>query len=196
MANEWDEFRSEFFEEAAEHLHTMESALLELETASDRTDVLNRLFRAAHSIKGVSATLEMTRLAAYSHSLEDLLGRLRDGAVPFRPAHVDLLLRATDVLQALVVAERDGMGPPTELERVTEDLRLACENVEDKRCETRMAEAPEKPEQCSKPQSSVERGCGAPEALRFAPTRKDAEWLLVLAERLVAAHESLERAAV
>jgi chemotaxis protein histidine kinase CheA len=72
-------FHDTFFEEAFEHLATMETGLLELETRGAEAELLNTIFRAAHSIKGGSGSFGFTEIARLTHALENVLDRLRGG---------------------------------------------------------------------------------------------------------------------
>lgn len=118
-------FREVFFEEAAERVAELESGLLQLEASPDCQELLHTVFRAAHSIKGGSATFGLERVARFTHSLENLLGRLREGRMPVTRTLVDLLLRATDVLRSLLAAERDGTPVPERLEAISAELKQA-----------------------------------------------------------------------
>jgi two-component system, chemotaxis family, sensor kinase CheA len=99
-------FHETFFEEAFEHLATMEAGLLELETRGADPELLNTIFRAAHSIKGGSGSFGFTEIARLTHVLENVLDRLRGGRLAAEPALTALLLQATDLLKALVEATR------------------------------------------------------------------------------------------
>ena len=99
-------FHETFFEEAFEHLATMESGLLELETRGPDPELLNNIFRAAHSIKGGSGSFGFTEIARLTHVLENVLDRLRGGRLAVEPALTALLLKATDLLHDLVEATR------------------------------------------------------------------------------------------
>ncbi|MBN9161779.1 MAG: Hpt domain-containing protein, partial [Myxococcales bacterium] len=68
-----------FFEEAEEHLATFEQGLLELETNPHDGEVIARVFRAAHSIKGASGTFGLDDVTSFTHALETLFDRLRQG---------------------------------------------------------------------------------------------------------------------
>ncbi len=118
-------FREVFFEEAAERVAELESGLLQLEASPECQELLHTIFRAAHSIKGGSATFGMERVARFTHSLENLLGRLREGHIPVTRTLVDLLLRATDVLRSLLEAERDAGPVPERLEAILGELKQA-----------------------------------------------------------------------
>ena len=90
-------FHTAFFDEAAEHLAVMEESLLALERMPEDGELLNRIFRAAHSVKGASGTFGFTDIAAFTHSLESLLDRMRDREIIPTPALVELLLKSANV---------------------------------------------------------------------------------------------------
>jgi two-component system, chemotaxis family, sensor kinase CheA len=110
--NEHRELLGIFFEEAKEHLMTMESTLLALETNPDDPDLLNQIFRSAHSVKGSSGSVGLDGVRRYTHSLEGLLQQLREGKLTLSPALADTLLRATDLLEAMLSAAEHGAAPP------------------------------------------------------------------------------------
>jgi|GEM_PF-2192032 len=113
MQDNMERFLETFFEEAAEHLANMESALLGLEHSPGDQELLNSIFRCAHSIKGASGTFGLRDVARFTHSLENLLDRMRDGTVEASPERLDLLLRSTDVLRGLIEsAKTDTQAPP------------------------------------------------------------------------------------
>lgn len=101
-----------FFEEAKEHVTTMESTLLALESNPGDPDLLNQIFRSAHSVKGSSGVVGLDGVRRYTHALEGLLQQLREGTLTLTPALADTLLRATDVLEALLAAAEHGAAPP------------------------------------------------------------------------------------
>jgi two-component system, chemotaxis family, sensor kinase CheA len=100
---------STFFEEATEGLTRIESGLLELDTlAGDPHELINDIFRAAHSIKGGAATFGLTSVAELAHVAETLLDRLRSGRATMAPPISAVLLESVDVLRHLLEAARDG----------------------------------------------------------------------------------------
>ena len=109
-----DRFRSVFFQECEEHLAVMESALLQLADASGDPELLNALFRAAHSIKGASATFSFNQVAAFTHAMENLLDRMRGNLVSATPERLELLLDAVDILRALIESARTGEPCPVD----------------------------------------------------------------------------------
>jgi two-component system chemotaxis sensor kinase CheA len=88
-----------FMEESAELVESFERGLLELEQTPDDPEVLNRIFRAAHTIKGNSAMLGFADVAQFTHSLEDVLDRMRKGRLQVTHAGMNLLLRSLDMLK-------------------------------------------------------------------------------------------------
>ena len=111
-ANDFLELKAVFFEESKEHLGTMEATLLALESAPEDPELLNQVFRAAHSIKGASGIFGFADVQRFTHGLEGLLHKLRDGAILLAPPLADLLLRATDVLRAVLrAAEQEKHAP-------------------------------------------------------------------------------------
>lgn len=98
------QFHETFFEESFEALGNMEAALLKLSAGEADAELINTIFRVAHSIKGGSATFGFTEVAAFTHSLETLLDQLRSGKRQVEPAIVDVLLRSVDVLRDMLSA--------------------------------------------------------------------------------------------
>jgi two-component system chemotaxis sensor kinase CheA len=116
-------FRDTFFEEAADHLLTIEAGLLQLERGQRGFELLNGIFRAAHSIKGSSGTLGLDEIARFTHALENVLDRLREATLPITSERIDLLLRAKDVLTSLIASSRDGLSGPPEAESLRQLLQ-------------------------------------------------------------------------
>jgi two-component system chemotaxis sensor kinase CheA len=97
-----------FFDEAEELLRTFEDGVLGLESAPQDRELLNSIFRAAHTLKGNSSMLGFDRIATVTHALEELLVRLRAGeSAPGRDV-VDTLLAVNDMLRLLVARARTG----------------------------------------------------------------------------------------
>ena len=102
-----------FMEESADLVESFERGLLELEQTSGDPEVLNRIFRAAHTIKGNSAMLGFTDVAQFTHGLEDVLDRLRKGRLRITQAGMDLLLRSLDMLKLKLktLSQQGGASP-------------------------------------------------------------------------------------
>lgn len=93
-----DEVLEFFIPEAEEHLQAVTECLLALEGHPNADDI-HRLFRAMHTVKGSAAQVGLHRLSAVAHRVEDLIGRLRDGALQPSAEIVDLFLQSVDVLK-------------------------------------------------------------------------------------------------
>jgi two-component system chemotaxis sensor kinase CheA len=107
MKIDLSQFRQTFLLESADHIASMESGLLELRSSPTDTELLNSIFRAAHSIKGGAGSFEMTSLVHFTHSLENLLDRLRSLEIQATNEVIDILLRSVDVLRGLLDADAD-----------------------------------------------------------------------------------------
>lgn len=105
MTIDLSEIHGVFFEECLEGLNVMESGLLNLDQGTDIEDI-NSIFRAAHSIKGGSATFGFMEISAFTHVMETLLDEMRDGRRTVTRDGVDLLLESVDVLRGMVDAVR------------------------------------------------------------------------------------------
>lgn len=118
-------FRAAFYVEAEEHLEHMEAALLQLEESPSDSELLNTIFRAAHSIKGASLTFGIEEVGKFTHVLENLLDRLREGKLSTSSDLVELLLSSIDVLEGLIANSRDGAPIPEQLDAVFTQLQIA-----------------------------------------------------------------------
>ncbi len=90
-----------FLAEVDELLQRVEESLVDLERAPEDRALLNEIFRAAHTIKGSSATIGHTRMAALTHAMETRLDDIRKGAATVTPQLIEALLKAVDVLKLL-----------------------------------------------------------------------------------------------
>lgn len=109
------EFHAIFFEEAGEHLASLESLLLGLDREQPDPEHLNAIFRAAHSIKGSSSTFGFPDMAAVTHDLETLLDRVRKQEMPLTEHIIDVTLAARDVLLAQLAAHQGGEAVPADV---------------------------------------------------------------------------------
>lgn len=89
-----------FLDEAEEQLQIMEADILKLEKEADNPEYLQEIFRAAHTLKGSSATLGHKKMAEVTHSMENVLDRLRKGKLAISTVVVDTLFSCLDVLKA------------------------------------------------------------------------------------------------
>jgi two-component system chemotaxis sensor kinase CheA len=106
MPIDMSQFYQAFFDEAEEHLATMEHLLLGLDLAEPSDDDLNAIFRAAHSIKGSSGTFGFSDMTGVTHELETLLDRLRKHELALTSGMIDAFLEARDVIKGQLDAHR------------------------------------------------------------------------------------------
>lgn len=121
MALDLNKYRALFLEEAGEHLAAMSQGLLELEKAADSVESIDLIFRMAHSIKSMAASLGYESISEVSHRLEDRMedirtaGRLRSGA------ELTLLFHGLEGLEQMVAnVSETGEPPPPRPELIAE----------------------------------------------------------------------------
>jgi len=100
---EMAEIAKVFFQESREGLDVMESGLLSLGATTDNESI-NTIFRAAHSIKGGSATFGFTEVAGFTHGVETLLDEMRNGVRPLTADAIQVLLQSCDCLREMMAA--------------------------------------------------------------------------------------------
>ncbi|MCA9451195.1 MAG: chemotaxis protein CheA, partial [Nitrospira sp.] len=120
-------FQESFFTESAEHVETIESGLLALEQRPNDLDLLNRIFRGAHSIKGNAGMFHFTAIAELTHKMENILDDLRNEKMPVTPHIIDVLLRALDGLKNLLDAAQGGEAADEAAIHVLEGELDACQ---------------------------------------------------------------------
>jgi len=108
MTVDVSQFHQVFFEESLEHLANMESALLQLEGGGNDPEVVNVIFRGAHSIKGGGATFGFQAVAEFTHLVETLLERIRSAKTVITPDIIAMLLESVDVLREMIGALQAG----------------------------------------------------------------------------------------
>jgi len=138
MTIDLSQFHDAFFDESFEALDAMEAALLQLDAGSPDPEMINTIFRAAHSIKGGSATFGFGEIASFTHSLETLLGELRDRRISVTQRISDALLKSVDVMRELLLSAKGKQ--PISMKFVT-DLQSEIELMIEQR-ETLDAPAP------------------------------------------------------
>ncbi|MDQ6992361.1 MAG: chemotaxis protein CheA [Mariprofundus sp.] len=109
-----EQFKQIFYEESFEGLDTMESGLLGMTEGESDLDVVNDIFRAAHSIKGGSATFGFSAVASFTHVMEGLLDEMRGGKRDATSEIVNILLESVDEIRDLMTAYQNGEEPDTD----------------------------------------------------------------------------------
>src|SRR3569833_39857 len=132
MTIDLTQFHEAFFEESFEALDSMEAALLKLDIGAPDKELINTIFRVAHSINGGSATFGFSDIASFTHSLETLLDELRSGTMQVTVAMSDLLLKSVDVMRAMLRAVQH--KKPIDAQKVSDlqfDLELMQSSAPD-----------------------------------------------------------------
>ncbi|MGF1766612.1 chemotaxis protein CheA [Enterovibrio makurazakiensis] len=105
MALDMDQLRRIFYEECRENLEILERELLSLDPDGDiDLDIINTIFRAAHSIKGGGATFNLNEISQFTHVMETLLDEAREGKRRLDASTIDLLLKGGDCINSMLVA--------------------------------------------------------------------------------------------
>ncbi|MEE5173101.1 chemotaxis protein CheA [Pseudomonas alliivorans] len=119
MSINLDQAQQTFIVEARELLLAMEESLLQLESEPGDQDAIGAIFRAAHTIKGSAGLFGLTPIVSFTHIVEDVLDRLREGSVSVDAALIAVLLRSGDHMLELidVVASRGEQLAAAALER-------------------------------------------------------------------------------
>jgi chemosensory pili system protein ChpA (sensor histidine kinase/response regulator) len=117
------EVLSYFAPEAQEYLESLEAQLLRLEKEQHNPEVINQLFRTAHTLKGSAYTVGFQSIGDLTHYVEDFMGAVREGRIKILPWHTDVLLRSVDVVRLLM--RRD----PTSLDMLRQRFAVAMEGL-------------------------------------------------------------------
>ena len=117
--NERAILRNTFIEEATSIIDELEPLILSLESNPHDQNTLNTIFRLIHTIKGSSGILESKDIGRYLHRFEDLLAKIKSGAVSVTPEVVSLLLKGFDTTQVMIQALSDNTGESFDIDRLT-----------------------------------------------------------------------------
>ncbi len=162
------EIMEDFLIEAFEMNEQLDQDLVELEHNPEDLDLLNRIFRVAHTIKGSSSFLNLHILTHLTHNMEDVLNRARKGEIKITPDIMDVVLRSIDLMKTLLVTIRDtgsdtNNGKENEIEEAVKQLQaITSQNLEGAKEGTK--EVPQKENQ----KENKENKAKAPTAENFA----------------------------
>ncbi len=105
--DEMQEILDDFLIEAFELIEQLDQDLVELENNPEDLELLNSIFRVAHTIKGSSSFLNLDILTKLTHHMEDVLNKARKGELVLTPHVMDAVLESTDLMKALLSSIRD-----------------------------------------------------------------------------------------
>ncbi|MEY2568000.1 MAG: two-component system, chemotaxis family, sensor kinase CheA [Actinomycetota bacterium] len=126
-----DEFLALFAQEAEERLADLTAHLLALEEAGNDAELVNSIFREAHTLKGGAAVVGLDGFSHVAHAMEDLLEQLRSGERMATPALIDGVLAAVDGLQAMLPLAVSGADYGAEAAAIVQVLHAMVETSED-----------------------------------------------------------------
>ena len=118
-----EELLKDFFSEAEQQVEILESNVLVIEQNPEDRNSIDEIFRAAHTLKGGSATVEMLELSKFTHAMEDLLDEIRSGSVKVTGETVDLLLKSIDIIKLMLDARASGSIYSDDVSGVVNQLR-------------------------------------------------------------------------
>ncbi|WP_238858859.1 chemotaxis protein CheA [Clostridium sp. YIM B02569] len=122
------QYMSMFLEESLENLQTLNESLLDLEQNPDDTDKVNEIFRVAHTIKGMAATMGFTDLAELTHKMEDVLAEFREGKLKVTQDVVTVLFDCLDTLEKMVDNVQEGSEEKIDIDGIMKALADIKEN--------------------------------------------------------------------
>lgn len=117
------QYLSVFMDECREHLQTLNQSLLELEHNPENSAVLDQIFRSAHTLKGASATMGFNKMSNLTHSMEDVLGKLRSKELTVTSEIINVLFESVDLLETLSNKITSGKEEDIEINGVVQALR-------------------------------------------------------------------------
>ncbi len=116
------QYLSMFLEESIDNLQTLNESLLQLEQEPDDIDKLNEIFRVAHTIKGMAATMGFNDMAELTHKMEDVLSQFREGNLRVTQEVVTVLFKCLDTLEQMVNNISEGTDESISIDEIMENL--------------------------------------------------------------------------
>ncbi|RVZ93755.1 chemotaxis histidine kinase/response regulator CheAY2 [Helicobacter pylori] len=168
------EIMEDFLIEAFEMNEQLDQDLVELEHNPEDLDLLNRIFRVAHTIKGSSSFLNLNILTHLTHNMEDVLNRARKGEIKITPDIMDVVLRSIDLMKTLLVTIRDtgsdtNNGKENEIEEAVKQLQaITSQNLEGAKETSGTKEAPKEEVKKEAKEENQENKAKAPTTENFS----------------------------
>ncbi|MCI3919004.1 chemotaxis protein CheA [Paenibacillus sp. TRM 82003] len=118
-----NQYLSMFIDESREHLQAMNDNMLALENAPDDIGIVQGMFRSAHTLKGMSATMGFEDIASLTHEMENVLDLVRNGKLKVEDYTFDVIFRSLDALEAMVADIVDGGTGKSDVSSIVADLK-------------------------------------------------------------------------
>lgn len=112
-----------FIDEAKEHVQSMNQGLLALEKEPENDSFIEQVFRAAHTLKGMSATMGFEAIAELTHAMENILDKIRHQEIRVTPESMDTLFKCLDTLEEFLTAVSSGDEHYPEVGALIADLQ-------------------------------------------------------------------------
>jgi two-component system chemotaxis sensor kinase CheA len=123
MAYSLGEYQDIFLEEADEQLQELNQNLLHLEKVPDDVEVINNIFRAAHSLKSSAAFVGLNDLSDLAHNMENLLQGIRDKTLQADPQVIEVLFNCFDVISGVIDEVASGKKPEADLASIIQRIK-------------------------------------------------------------------------
>lgn len=120
------QYMSMFLEESMDNLQTLNDSLLQLEQEPDDIDKLNEIFRVAHTIKGMAATMGFNEMSELTHKMEDVLSNFREGDLKVTQNVVTVLFKCLDTLEQMVNNISEEVDEKVPIDHIIEELEKAA----------------------------------------------------------------------
>ncbi|MBU5591118.1 chemotaxis protein CheA [Clostridium sp. MSJ-4] len=137
------QYLSMFLEESMDNLQTLNESLLELEQQPNDIDKLNEIFRVAHTIKGMAATMGYNDMAELTHKMEDVLSKFREGQLKVTQRVVTVLFECLDTLEKMVDDVAEGIEGEKDIADIMKQLESIAEGESIEEEEEKEVEAQE-----------------------------------------------------
>ncbi|MDR0290509.1 MAG: chemotaxis protein CheA [Treponema sp.] len=146
-----EELLKDFFSEAQMQVDTLEQNILVLESGGASKDAVDEIFRAAHTLKGGSATVEMMELSHFTHIVEDVLDAIRSDQISITGDLTDILLSAIDVIKAMLEQRMNGSVYQEDVSKIEASLSSLLPEGSRKKGAAAKAPAPKPAAPAAKP---------------------------------------------
>ncbi len=165
-----EELLKDFFAEAEQQVEQLESNILVIENDPSNHEAIDEIFRAAHTLKGGSATVEMMELSHFTHSVEDVLDEIRSDRVSIDEDVVDLLLTSIDVIKAMLEARQNGTVYGENIDSIIEKLKSY---IPEKGAKAAPKKAPAKAAPVAQPVKAAPAPAAAQSGIELPPMSED-----------------------
>jgi two-component system, chemotaxis family, sensor kinase CheA len=129
MAFSLGEYQDIFLEEADDQIQELNKNLLEMEKNSEDEDIINNIFRAAHSLKSSAAFVGLNDLSDLAHKMENLLQSVRDKSIKINQEIIDLLFKCFDHINSVIESVSNGREPDIDLSGIIREISQTSERA-------------------------------------------------------------------